>query len=85
MGVFPHLSVPAIAQHADQSPDERTEAQAAIVAADQTGDRKTLKADSFIPTIMAGIYLLLLIYFKSIGGYEVVHLSGASAAAVKES
>jgi MFS family permease len=62
---------------------ERTEAQKAIVAADQTGDRKTLKADAFIPAAMAVIYLLMLLYFKSIGGYKTVHLEGTSAAAVQ--
>jgi hypothetical protein len=35
-----------------------------------TGDRKTLKFDSFIPLTMAVIYLLLFIYFKTIGGYR---------------
>ena len=62
---------------------QRTPAQQAIVSADQTGDRKTLKADSVIPAIMAVIYLALLLYFKSIGGYKAVHLEGTSAAAVK--
>jgi len=52
----------------------RTPAQAAIVAADQQGDRRTLKADSFIPGIMALIYLGILIYFKSIGGYRVLSI-----------
>ncbi|MEO7299458.1 MAG: MFS transporter [Verrucomicrobiota bacterium] len=61
---------------------DRTDAQKAIVTADQMGDRKTLKADSFIPAAMAAIYLLLLIYFKSIGGYKPVHLAGTKAAAV---
>jgi hypothetical protein len=28
---------------------------------------------------MAAIYLLLLIYFKSIGGYKTVHLEGTTA------
>ena len=37
--------------------------QKAIVAANQAGDRATLKADSFIPLTMAAIYLLLLFYF----------------------
>jgi MFS family permease len=60
----------------------RTDAQKAIVAADQTGDRKTLIADSWIPTIMALIYLGILLYFKSIGGYKTVHLAGTTAAAV---
>jgi hypothetical protein len=47
---------------------------AAVAAASIAGDRKTLKADSFIPATMAGIYLLLLIYFKTIGGYKTVHI-----------
>ena len=55
---------------------EKTVEQKAIVAADQAGDRKTLKADSFIPMAMAGIYLLLLLYFRSIGGYKPVHITG---------
>jgi MFS family permease len=61
---------------------ERTDAQKAIVASDQTGDRKTLKADSLIPVTMALIYLLMLLYFKTIGGYKTVHLEGTSAAKV---
>lgn len=55
-------------------PQERMVHEASIA-----GDRKTLKADSFIPATMAAIYLLLLIYFKSIGGYKPVHLEGAGA------
>jgi len=53
---------------------QRTPAQQAIVKSDQSGDRKTLKADSFIPAVMAVIYLAILLYFKSIGGYKPVHL-----------
>ncbi len=48
----------------------RTPEQQTIVSADQTGDRKTLKVDSIIPLIMAGIYLAMLLYFKTIGGYK---------------
>ncbi len=59
-----------------------TQAQKDIVAADQTGDRRTLKADSYIPAAMAVIYLAILLYFKSIGGYRPVHLAGTSAAAI---
>ena len=44
------------------------------------GDRKTLKADSFIPVTMAVIYLLLLVYFKSIGGYKAVRLEDSPTA-----
>ena len=43
-----------------------------VAVADQAGDRKTLKADSFIPLTMAAIYLLILLYFKSIGGYKAL-------------
>ena len=31
--------------------------------------------DSFIPAAMAVIYLLLFVYFKTIGGYKPVHLA----------
>jgi MFS family permease len=55
---------------------ERTPDQKAIVEASITGDRRTLKADAFIPAAMALIYLLMMIYFKSIGGYKTVHLTG---------
>jgi MFS family permease len=59
-----------------------TEAQRAIVAADQVGDRKTLVADSWIPVIMALIYLGIMLYFRKIGGYRPVHLEGTTAALV---
>ncbi|RYD47090.1 MAG: hypothetical protein EOP85_06135 [Verrucomicrobiaceae bacterium] len=49
---------------------EKTEAQKAVVAADQKGDRATLKADSIIPAIMAVIYIIMFLYFKTIGGYR---------------
>jgi hypothetical protein len=46
-----------------------------VVDASIAGDRKTLVADSFIPATMAAIYLLLLIYFKTIGGYKPVTIA----------
>ena len=51
-------------------------AERAVHEASIEGDRKTLVADSFIPAAMAAIYLLLLLYFKSIGGYKVLHITG---------
>jgi len=51
-----------------------TPEQAAVVSADQKGDRKTLKADSFIPLAMALIFLGMVLYFKAIGGYKIVQL-----------
>lgn len=52
--------------------DPRSDDQKTVVDADQKGDRDTLKVDSFIPATMAVIYLVLLLYFKSIGGYRAV-------------
>jgi hypothetical protein len=54
---------------AELSPAERTVLEASIA-----GDRKTLVADSFIPGAMAAIYLGLMVYFASIGGYKPVHI-----------
>jgi MFS family permease len=51
------------------TPEERTVHESSI-----KGDRKTLVADSFIPATMAVIYLLILLYFKAIGGYKTVHI-----------
>jgi MFS family permease len=68
-----------LAEAKDAKP--RTPAQEAIAQADQAGDRKTLKADSFIPLTMAVIYLGLMLYFKSIGGYRVLHIADQDAAA----
>ncbi len=59
--------------------DQRTPDQKAVAEASIAGDRKTLKADSFIPATMAAIYLLLLIYFKTIGGYKAIHLDTNNA------
>ncbi len=59
---------------AKKAGEKGTADQKAIVAANQAGDRATLKADSFIPLTMAAIYLLLLLYFKSIGGYRALKL-----------
>ena len=59
---------------AKKAGDKGTADQKAIVAANQAGDRATLKADSFLPLTMAAIYLLLLFYFKSIGGYRALKI-----------
>ena len=53
----------------------RTKEQQLVVESDQKGDRRTLKADAWIPATMAVIYLLLFLYFKTIGGYKPVHLA----------
>src|SRR5690606_6583208 len=45
-----------------QTAESKTPEQQALVDASIIGDRKTLKADAFIPVTMAAIYLLLLLY-----------------------
>jgi MFS family permease len=52
-----------------------TEAERTVVEAGVTGNRRTLRVDSFIPMAMAVIYLGLLLYFRSIGGYRPVHIA----------
>jgi hypothetical protein len=59
---------------AAQASTNRTPAEQAVVQANMNGDRKTLKADSFIPVIMALIYLGMIFYFKARGGYKPVHI-----------
>ena len=49
------------------TPTEKSVHEASIM-----GDRNTLKADAFIPAMMAAIYLGLLLYFTAIGGYKTV-------------
>jgi len=57
-----------------QTAKEKTPEQAALAEASIVGDRKTLKADAFIPAAMAVIYLLLMLYFKAIGGYKPIKI-----------
>lgn len=47
-----------------------TPEQQTVVDADIVGNRKTLRVDSLIPLTMAGLFLFLMLYFKSIGGYR---------------
>jgi hypothetical protein len=54
---------------AARTPEQQTVADASII-----GDRETLKADSYIPLVMALVYAMLFLYFKTIGGYRPVHI-----------
>jgi MFS family permease len=57
------------------TPEERS-----VHAASIQGDRQTLTVDAVIPAVMALIYLGLLIYFRSIGGYRAVQIEIAEKA-----
>jgi len=56
----------------EAKPEERTPEQKAMVEAEIAGSRKLLRYDAILPMGMAAIYLILLLYFKGIGGYKVV-------------
>ncbi len=57
---------------------KRSPEQQAMVDAEISGSRKTLRYDAILPCGMAVIYLLLLLYFKTIGGYRALSLEEAS-------
>ena len=61
-------------------PEARTPDQQAMVDATIAGSRKTLRHDAILPVGMAIIYLLLLLYFKTIGGYKPLSISPEKAA-----
>ncbi|MEO1991576.1 MAG: MFS transporter [Pirellulales bacterium] len=54
----------------EKNKEKLSSAEVQILKADQDGTRQVLKADSFIPATMAAVYLILMLYFKSIGGYK---------------
>jgi hypothetical protein len=64
--------------------EKLTPSERAVHEAGIAGDRKTLKTDSFIPATMALIYLLILLYFKTIGGYKPVHIVPVDEQAAQE-
>jgi hypothetical protein len=52
-----------------------SEEQRTVYEASIQGDRDTLVADSAIPAAMAAIFLLIMLYFRTIGGYRVLTLA----------
>ena len=59
--------------------DKRTPEQKVVVDSYVAGNRTTLQVDSFIPATMAAVYLLLIFYFKTQGGYRPVTITDAEA------
>lgn len=53
------------------------DSERALHTASIQGDRETLVTDSLIPATMAVFYLLLLLYFKTIGGYKPVQIDSS--------
>ena len=52
-----------------------------LVEANLHGGREALRLTSFVPAAMALLYLVLILYFKSKGGYKTVHIEGSGATA----
>lgn len=61
----------------NKSVDTRTPEETQVHDADLHGGRTALKTTAALPTTMAVCYLLLILYFKSKGGYKQVHISGS--------
>ena len=49
-----------------------------ISAAGLSGSREALRMTAFVPLTMAGIYLLLILFFKAKGGYRAKDVDGAA-------
>ncbi len=47
-----------------------------VTAASLHGGRMALKLTSYVPLLMALIYLLLILYFKATGGYKAIRVTG---------
>jgi MFS family permease len=54
-----------------------------VLAASIGGDRRTLTVDAAVPAAMAVIYLGLLVYFRSKGGYKVLQLEAEDSQAME--
>ncbi len=58
----------------DKAEGERSADEKVVGAADLHGGRMALRYTGLVPATMAVCYLLLILYFRSIGGYTAVHL-----------
>jgi MFS family permease len=56
-----------------------------LVEANLEGGKTALKLTAYVPATMAVLYLLLILYFKSIGGYKAVHIDEPEALGTAES
>ena len=63
----------------NESSSSALEDKVAVKQAGLFGGRMALKLTSFIPALMALFYLGMLIYFRSIGGYKALEITGEQA------
>ncbi|MBC8114929.1 MAG: MFS transporter [Candidatus Saccharimonas sp.] len=62
-----------------------TEDKKSVQTAGLHGGRMALTLTSYVPLVMAVLYLLLILYFKAIGGYKAVHLASPESLGTAES
>jgi hypothetical protein len=60
-----------------KAPETRTPQEIQVHDADLHGGRMALRITAAVPATMAVLYLLLILYFKSKGGYSQVHIVGS--------
>jgi MFS family permease len=63
-----------------KSPDQRSTPEAQVHDADLFGGRMALKVTAAVPATMAFLYLCIILYFKTRGGYKQIHLVGEEMA-----
>jgi MFS family permease len=57
-----------------KTPEQRSPAETQVHDADLLGGRMALRMTAAVPCTMAVLYLLLILYFKSKGGYRQLHI-----------
>ena len=67
------------ADEAKLTPEQKIQ-KPLLVEANLHGGRMALKWTSIVPAIMAACYLLLILYFRAIGGYKAIHIDGKEVA-----
>jgi MFS family permease len=60
----------------EKAEDARTPEEKQVHDADLLGGRMALRMTAAVPAAMALLYLLLILYFKTRGGYKQVHIEG---------
>ena len=68
---FDTVNTDAVLAQPGLTEDAKTELSATLV----NSGRKTLKVAAILPTIMAIAFILMLLYYKSQGGYKAVHIT----------
>lgn len=69
----------ALVQWWDESKASAEADKPVVTGAGLFGGRMALKLTSYVPALMAVLYLGMLLYFRSIGGYKALQISGEQA------